>query len=250
METETSIRFLFGNCDTPTGSGLSSWMSYNLHLTLSNPKDPGEANWNSQMMRIAVVGTSCSGKTTLASRIAHALKIPHVELDSLHWGPDWQPRPAEDFRQDVEAAAIGESWVIDGNYRSVRDILWPRATHLIWLNYPFAIVFWRALARTLKRIVTQEMLSSGNRETMRMAIFEKDSILLWVIRTHRRRAREYREITEGGCYPHMQIIELRRPSQAEETISKISDQCSQSSIHLVAAGKECENGLAVGVLQQ
>jgi len=36
------------------------------------------------MQRISVVGTSGSGKTTVARRIAEALGFPHVELDALH----------------------------------------------------------------------------------------------------------------------------------------------------------------------
>jgi len=35
------------------------------------------------MQRINVVGTSCSGKTTLARSIAATLNMPHVELDAL-----------------------------------------------------------------------------------------------------------------------------------------------------------------------
>jgi ABC-type dipeptide/oligopeptide/nickel transport system ATPase component len=39
--------------------------------------------------RIAVVGTTGSGKTALARRISQWLDIPHVELDALYWGPHW-----------------------------------------------------------------------------------------------------------------------------------------------------------------
>ena len=40
------------------------------------------------MKRIAVIGTSCSGKTHFSKRLAACLDIPHVELDALYWGPD------------------------------------------------------------------------------------------------------------------------------------------------------------------
>ena len=71
------------------------------------------------LARVVVVGTSCSGKTTFAHRLANILGSQCVELDSLYWRPEWTPRP--DFEQDVLAAARQARWVIDGNYSRVRD---------------------------------------------------------------------------------------------------------------------------------
>jgi len=62
------------------------------------------------LTRVVVVGTSCSGKTTLARRLARILATDHVELDSLYWGPEWTPRP--DFIQNVLAIAQQPRWVI------------------------------------------------------------------------------------------------------------------------------------------
>jgi adenylate kinase family enzyme len=75
------------------------------------------------LTRLAVIGTSCSGKTTLARTIAHILDVPHIELDSLHWQPHWTPRPVEDFRYLTRAAVAAERWVLDDNYSQVRDIV-------------------------------------------------------------------------------------------------------------------------------
>ncbi len=47
------------------------------------------------MQRISVIGTSGSGKTTVARRIAESLGFPHVELDALHWEPGWKEAPID-----------------------------------------------------------------------------------------------------------------------------------------------------------
>lgn len=56
--------------------------------------------------RISVVGTSGSGKTTLARQISQRLSIPHVELDALHWEPNWTEAPLDIFRKRVEQSLI------------------------------------------------------------------------------------------------------------------------------------------------
>ncbi len=63
-------------------------------------------------------------ETTLAERLAAALGYEHIELDAIHWLPDWEMRPLEEFREKVTEAIAGETWVVDGNYGKVRDIVW------------------------------------------------------------------------------------------------------------------------------
>jgi len=126
--------------------------------------------------RIAVIGTSCSGKSTLSRRLSGILKQSHIELDALYWGPDWTPRPMERFRRDVTQALAAERWIVDGNYTIVRDMVLKRATTLIWLNYSFRTVFGRAFMRTIRRALFAEELFAGNRETIAKSFFSREKI--------------------------------------------------------------------------
>ena len=173
------------------------------------------------MERVVVIGTSCSGKTTFASQLADKLAIAHTELDVLHWLPDWQMRQLEEFRSLVAEVAVQDRWVIDGNYGKVRDIIWPRATHLVWLNYPFRTIFSRALRRTLRRVVTREELFAGNRESLSRALFNTDSIVWWVLQTYKRRRREYPQLFQMPQNKHLEIIELKNQIEADRFITGI-----------------------------
>lgn len=175
-----------------------------------------------KLQRIVVVGTSCSGKTTFARQLAQALGFTHIELDAIHWQPNWCPRPLEEFRALVEKTIAAESWVVDGNYSRVRDLVWNRATHVIWLNLPLYLVFGRALHRTVRRIVYQEELFFGNRETWRLTFFDRDSILWWMIKTFHRRRREYRALFQQMNGAQLVCIELQTRRQTEEFLLSLN----------------------------
>lgn len=171
----------------------------------------GEGLAAATLARVVVVGCSGSGKTTFAHRLATLAGAPHVELDALYWGPGWQPRPAAEFLRDADAATTGACWVVDGNYRQTRDLVWPRATAVVWLNLGFPTVFGRALSRTLRRVAMRESLFAGNRETLWRTFATRESLLWWVITTHRRRAQEFRALRASGAYPGLAWYELTRP---------------------------------------
>lgn len=166
-----------------------------------------------RLVRVAIVGTSCAGKTTLARSLSRSLGVPHTELDALYWGPNWTPAPLEEFRSCVREAVAAPSWVVDGNYSVVRDLVWGRATALVWLDYPFSLVFPRAVVRTFRRIVTQEPLFAGNRE--KLALTDPEWIPWWVLRTFWKRRREYPVLLRQPAFSHLQVFEFTHPRQAE-----------------------------------
>jgi len=172
------------------------------------------------LQRVVIIGSSCAGKSTLAQRLSKITGSPHIQLDALHWLPGWVERDEQEFRADVASAAAGPAWIIDGNYSKVRELVWPRAQTIIWLDYSFRIVFTRAVCRTARRCILREPLYNGNRETLRKALFSRDSILLWVISTFRRHRREFeRELYSGA--PEFQVLRLRTPRETEQFVEAI-----------------------------
>jgi len=181
------------------------------------------------MARVVVIGTSCAGKTAFARSLACALSSPHVELDALFWQPNWTPRPPEEFRKLVEQELSQDCWVADGNYSVVRDLVWSRPTTVIWLNYVFALVLWRALTRTVRRVLTQEELFSGNRESLRMVFFSRDSILWWVLTTFHRRRKRYRELFDTRTSSQLVYVEFRNPTEAQNFLMGLQTTAQTTS---------------------
>lgn len=173
-------------------------------------------------MRFLIVGTSGAGKSTFAKALAEAAQCPWVELDALYWGPGWMPVPHESFENAVRQATVGDRWVVEGNYSAVRNVLWPRATHLVWLNHGRWTVFSRLLWRTVSRGATRTRLSHGNRESLRMAFFSRDSVLLWSLSTFRKNQIRFASLRRDARYAHLEWTEITRPSDARAVIERLA----------------------------
>ncbi len=175
------------------------------------------------MKRIVVVGTTGTGKTTLASLIATRLGYPHIELDAFFWEPSWTEAPTPVFRERVSKALAGECWVADGNYTSkVIDIVWPRADSLVWLDYSLPVTMWRLFVRTLRRVVTQETLWSGNRERLWTQLFTNQSLFLWALKSYGHHRRSFPELFSRPEYKHLVVLRHRSPRETQEWMMQIT----------------------------
>jgi adenylate kinase family enzyme len=172
--------------------------------------------------RISIIGTTGSGKTTLARQVSRKLGIPHIEFDALHWEPNWTEATHDVFRARLEAALQQDEWVSDGNYGKARDITWSRATTVVWLDYPFWLTFWRLFRRTITRLVTREMLWGHSRETWRKQFLTKDSLFLWFLKTYNRRRHEIPVLLQRQEYARLQLVHLRHPTEAEHWLSELA----------------------------
>ncbi len=172
--------------------------------------------------RISVVGTTGSGKTTLALEISKRLELPFIELDALYWDENWTGVSDPVFRDRVIEAINADRWVIDGNYSRVRPLVWKRADTVIYLDYSFWRTFWQLLTRTIHRSIQQEALWHGNRENLWKSLFSKDLIILWMLQTYGRRRKQYAALIRQPENAHLCIVQLKTPSMKDEWLSIIA----------------------------
>jgi adenylate kinase family enzyme len=173
---------------------------------------------------VSVVGSSGSGKTTFAARLAARLGVPHIELDAINWGPNWTPLSTETFAARVRAATDGDGWVCDGNYSGVRPIVLERADTVVWLDLPLRTCLARMLRRTARRVRTREELWGGNRESWREVFIGRDALLWWLISQHRRKRRDYAARLAGGDGGRLQVLRFRTSAEADRWLGGLSVQ--------------------------
>ncbi|HEY32626.1 MAG TPA: hypothetical protein G4O10_05930 [Dehalococcoidia bacterium] len=175
--------------------------------------------------RVVVYGTTGSGKTTVAARIAQCLGVPHIELDAIFWLPDWTEKPREEFRAEVGALLEGcqDGWVCDGNYSALRGLTLPQTDAVVWLRLPFWVTFWRLLKRTISRAWTKETLWGTNRESLWQAFFSRDSLLFYAIRSRRRHRRGINQSLSE--IPHQaKVYELYSTREVEEFLTSLHSE--------------------------
>jgi adenylate kinase family enzyme len=175
------------------------------------------------MNRIRVVGSSGSGKTTFSDELSRKLKIPHIELDALFHQPNWTKPDEARFIQDVTTATQGNRWIVEGNYSSVSEFLWTKADTLIFLDLPLRTVLFRSTLRSLRRILTREVLWNGNVETW-SAIFsfnKRNNMILWTLSKHRSRKAFYSDPELLQKHPNLVLIRLKSIQEISDFLTNI-----------------------------
>lgn len=206
---------------------------------------------NRSPIRINVVGTSGTGKSTFSKRLAKILSIPYIEMDKIFWGPNWYWPTDEEFFANLKAALAAENWILDGNYNRTTAIKWEKASTIIWLDYPFSTTLYRAVKRALKRSLTQEELwpGTGNRESFKKSFFSKDSIILWTIKTHAQVRKKYEAYMNDPKYSHIQFIRLKSDVEVETYLANLNydwQPLTPSELKEALANCACQWAIAGG----
>ena len=159
--------------------------------------------------RVAVISSASGcGKTTLGRELARRLEVPFVELDAIHHRAGWNELPADEFRAVLGPLVTRDAWVIDGGYRGkIGDLVLERADIVVWLDLPRRVWLPRLLRRTVRRIVRREELWNGNRDSLKGAVWGRDALIPFALRTFPSRRRRYP--VELARYP---VVRLRSPA--------------------------------------
>jgi hypothetical protein len=105
----------------------------------------------------------------------------------------------------------------------VRDILWPKAEAIVWLDYPLLTVFWQLTRRTFRRWWTQELLWGTNRERLwtHFRLWSDESLYSWLFKTYWRRKREIPLLLSQPQHKHLALIRLFNPKETREWLERL-----------------------------
>ncbi len=86
-------------------------------------------------MKVAIIGNSSSGKSTLARVLAAGTSAAVLDLDLVFWSPGSVARPAAERIADVQQFCRDHaSWVIEGCYADLIEVSFPWHPELIFMD--------------------------------------------------------------------------------------------------------------------
>jgi hypothetical protein len=147
-----------------------------------------------------------------------------IELDAIFHQPGWTPLDDDTFRARVSEVTEPARWVVDGNYSTVRDIVWDRADTIVWFDLPYLTVMARTVRRTVLRTVTRRELWNGNKEPWSnlFSFNPEKSIIAWSATRHRVYRRRYGDAEHDPRWAGLRFVRLRSQREADAFLARVT----------------------------
>lgn len=166
---------------------------------------------------VITASASGNGKTTLGREVAARLGVPFIEMDALVHGPGWLETPDAELRETLEPIISTGEWVIDNPYqRKLGPLVLDAADLVVWLDLPLRVWLPRLARRTVRRAIGREELWNGNRESLRGALWGRESLFGYALSQHAARRRRWPAELEG-----YRVVRLQSPRAVEDWLSTI-----------------------------
>jgi adenylate kinase family enzyme len=101
-------------------------------------------------IKILVIGSPGSGKSTFSKKLAEITGIPLIHLDKEFWNSGWVETSREDWIKKQEAFLSPDRWIIDGNYGGTLDMRLEKADTIICFQLSRLV----CLLSYFKRVIT------------------------------------------------------------------------------------------------
>ena len=182
--------------------------------------------------KIAIIGPSGAGKTTLAKKLADILKLNvyHLDrffwlprIDRFFWQPSWRRAPSEVRIDLLEKFVCEKSWIIEGTYVNSSEVHLIKANTIIYLD----ISSFRRCLRVIKRhFEPQERLRRDipKGSSDRLTFLGILRVLFFPLRAKRKLEDKLRK------FPPEKIIRLQSPKEVERFLAQLEMYATNKSL--------------------
>lgn len=114
-------------------------------------------------MKIDIIGSVASGKTTLAKNISLMYQVPHFEKDNIVWKrtPNGDIKRISEERDTLFKQIIdGDNWIVEGSHRESLKESFECCEYIIVLNERTFIRLIRVFKRWIRQKIGKEKYNS------------------------------------------------------------------------------------------
>lgn len=135
------------------------------------------------MQKLAVLGNSGGGKSTLSRKLSRELGVPYFSVDSAIWNPATGRVPGEEIERIHTRWLSLDSWIIDGwGDFSLIDQRLAEADSVILIEHPLWRHCWWATKRECKNVINRILLGHSPPEVLEQT-WQLIKAMRWVRRT-------------------------------------------------------------------
>lgn len=156
--------------------------------------------------RIAIIGCSNSGKSTLANALSKKLGISAWHLDHYAHFPhtDWKRQSDAVLIKEHEVILQQKSWIIDGNYSVCMSPRLDLATGVIWLDFPVFSAVARYIFRSIRNDPQRPGRLAGAKKGFNLALVK------WILFNYPKNRLKYEGLLKNR--PYLIIVHLNSMS--------------------------------------
>ena len=103
------------------------------------------------MLKINIIGSECSVKSTFARKLRNITKLPLYYLDMIWHKPDKTNISKEEFDIQLNKILKKDRWIIDGNYKRTLETRLKECDTVFLMDYPVEVCLLGAQSRIGKR---------------------------------------------------------------------------------------------------
>lgn len=175
------------------------------------------------MHKILIIGSSGTGKSTLALELGEILNLPVHHLDIYFWKPNWVQNDREQFDAALTEILKKEKWIIDGDYGRTMEWRLRFADTVIFLDYPTRIALYRAFKRRITyRNKTRPSITKGCNEKIDWEFIK------WIWNFRRNHRQKTLELLEKN--KHIQVIRFNTPKKLVNWLKNVRDSKSGAQL--------------------
>ena len=172
------------------------------------------ADRGGNILKLDIIGSVASGKSTLARELSEKYQIPFYEKDNIVWErtPNGDKKRTSEERDRIFKEIIeGENWIVEGSPRECLNESFAYSDYIILLDINTCTRLFRVIRRWVRQRIGKEKYNS--KPTLKFLYYN----IMWVFEFNKERKKVIELLSKYGT----KFVTIYNAEQAKQFVDKI-----------------------------